>query len=69
MAMLWRFCSLWAAEAADVAIEIKLGRYTTAVTDRLVTEKMQMKNDLAEEGAGYKSVEIFSANRHKERWT
>ena len=22
MAMLWRFCSLWAAEAADVAIEI-----------------------------------------------
>ena len=23
----------------------------------------------AEEGAGYKSVEIFSANRHKERWT
>ena len=30
---------------------------------------MQMKNDLAEEGASYKSVEIFSANRHKERWT
>jgi len=30
---------------------------------------MQMKNDLAEEGAGYKSVEIFFANRHKERWT
>ena len=28
---------------------------------------MQMKNDLAEEGAGYKSVEIFSANRHKRK--
>ena len=57
------------AEAADVAIEIKLGIYTTAVTERKKKKKMQMKNDLAEEGAGYKSVEIFSANRHKERWT
>ena len=57
--MLWRFCSLWAAEAADQIIY----HY---ITDRQLTKKkMYMKNDLAEENAGYKSVEIFFSNKKK----